>query len=104
MSIRIHKDTCIGCGACSEICPGSLIKLDPAGKAFIKYPKDCWGCTSCLKECPVYAIRFYLGADMGGRGGLLHTEREGDVLRWITELPDGTVSEIAIDTKQSNQY
>ena len=84
MSIRIDSETCVGCGACSEICPGSLIKLDATGKAFIKYPKDCWGCTSCVKECPVFAIRFYLGADMGGRGG--------------------RVSAIDINTKESNQY
>lgn len=104
MSIRIDSETCVGCGACSEICPGSLIKLDATGKAFIKYPKDCWGCTSCVKECPVFAIRFYLGADMGGRGGLLHTEREGAILHWIVDHPDGRVSAIDINTKESNQY
>lgn len=104
MSIAIDKSRCIGCGSCAEVCPGSLIKLDEDRRAYIKYPKDCWGCTSCIKECPVYAIRFYLGADIGGAGSLVHTERQGDILKWVIEKPDGTVSEIDIDTKESNKY
>ena len=104
MSIAINAKQCVGCGKCSMVCPGSLIHMNADGKAFIKYPKDCWGCTSCLKECAVHAIRFYLGADMGGMGSLVHTEKEGDVLRWIIDHPDGKTSEIRIHTKQSNQY
>ena len=73
MSIAINAKQCVGCGKCSMVCPGSLIHMNADGKAFIKYPKDCWGCTSCLKECAVHAIRFYLGADMGGMGSLVHT-------------------------------
>lgn len=58
MSIVIDKSKCIGCKRCRNVCPGSLIKTDENGKAYIKYPKDCWGCTSCIKECPAYAISF----------------------------------------------
>ena len=95
MSIAINAKQCVGCGKCSMICPGSLIHMNADGKAFIKYPKDCWGCTSCLKECAVHAIRFYLGADMGGMGSLVHTEKEGDVLRWIIDpYPYQTVEPI----------
>ena len=28
MSIAINKDKCVGCRKCSQVCPGSLIKLD----------------------------------------------------------------------------
>lgn len=104
MSIAVDKIKCIGCGRCKEVCPGSLIKLGEDKKAFIKYPKDCWGCTSCIKECPVYAIRFYLGADIGGLGSLVHTEKSGDILKWIIESTDGTVTEIDINQKESNKY
>lgn len=104
MSIVIDKQICVGCGRCRNVCPGSLIKQDEQGRAFIKYPKDCWGCTSCLKECPVYAIRFFLGADIGGMGSLVHTEKEGDILHWIIEKPDGQVRQIDINQKESNQY
>ena len=104
MSIAINKEKCIGCGKCRNVCPGTLIKLDEKGKAFIKYHKDCWGCTSCIKECPVYAIKFFLGADIGGMGSLVHTEKQGDILKWVIEKPDGEVSEININQKESNKY
>ena len=104
MSIRIQKSKCAGCGRCIEACPGNLIKKDKENKAFIRQVRDCWGCTSCLKECAVHAIRFYLGADMGGMGSLVHTEKEGDILRWIVDHPNGKTSEIRINTTQSNQY
>ena len=68
MSIRIQKSKCAGCGRCIEACPGNLIKKDKENKAFIRQVRDCWGCTSCIKECRHDAIRFFLGADVGGRG------------------------------------
>ena len=78
--------------------------MDSDGKACMLYPKDCWGCCFCIKECKVDAIALYLGADMGGMGSLVHTEKEGDILRWIVDHPNGKTSEIRINTKQSNQY
>ena len=104
MSVSINREKCIGCGKCRDVCPGTLIKQDGEGKAFIKYPKDCWGCCSCVKECPVHAVSTYLGADIGGMGSLMHTEKEGDILRWIIEKPDGEISEIDINQKESNKY
>ena len=103
MSIAINAKQCVGCGKCSMVCPGSLIHMNADGKAFIKYPKDCWGCTSCLKECAVHAIRFYLGADMGGMGSLVHTEKEGDVLRWIIVTPtEKPVRSVSIPNSRTN--
>ena len=104
MSIEIDKLKCIGCGKCRDVCPGTLIALDSDRRAYIKYPRDCWGCTSCIKECPVYAIRFFLGADMGGLGSRMHTEKDGDILRWVIEKPDGSTAVINVDTRESNKY
>jgi adenylylsulfate reductase subunit B len=104
MSIAIDKEKCVGCGKCRNVCPGTLIKQDENGKAFIKYPKDCWGCTSCIKECPFYAISFYLGADIGGMGSRVHTEEDGSILRWIIEKSDGEIKEIDINRRESNKY
>ena len=104
MSISIDQSICIGCGECHDVCPGTLIKINEQRKAFIKYPKDCWGCTSCIKECPVHAIRFFLGEDIGGKGSKVHTEKVNGLVRWIFELSDGSTKTIDIDPKESNKY
>ena len=108
MSINIDPNICIGCGRCHDVCPGTLIKINEQKKAYIKYPKDCWGCTSCIKECPVHAIRFFLGEDIGGKGSKVHTEKvkgeKNDIVRWFFELNDGNIKTIDIDPKESNKY
>lgn len=104
MSIEINREKCVGCKKCEAVCPGSLIKIGSDGKAFIKYPRDCWGCTSCLKECSVKAIAFFLGADIGGRGSRVYTESSGDILTWIIEQPQGKITEIKINRKEANKY
>ncbi len=103
MSIRINEEKCIGCFKCISVCPGDLIK-EQNGKAFIKYPRDCWGCVSCVKECQVRAIDFYLGADIGGKGGIMNVSYEGDVLRWNITKSDGTIKAIDVNRKNSNKY
>lgn len=103
MSIKIKKKNCVACGACQRVCPGNLIWLDEDKKAYIKYPKDCWGCTSCIKECKHKAISFYLGADMGGQGGLLTTSVEKGKRVWIIEIGERT-HVISIDPQESNGY
>lgn len=104
MSIVIHKEKCTGCRKCLAVCPGSLIKSDMNHKSYIKFPKDCWGCSSCLKECRFGAISFYLGADIGGMGSKLTTSIEGDIMHWRIEKTDGEISMIDINRKDSNQY
>lgn len=104
MSVEIDREKCVGCHLCHDVCPGSLIKIDSDGKAFIKYPKDCWGCTSCVKECPTHAVRFYLGADIGGMGSVLHIEKNGELLNWVIERYDGENIIVSVDPKESNKY
>ncbi len=102
MSIHIDSDLCVSCGACVEICPGSLLARRAAdGKAVVRYPKDCWGCASCLKVCPARAIRFHLGADVGGRGGSFHIERS---THWVYTSPTGSRTEIFVNPQASNDY
>ena len=64
MSIRIDQKKCVGCRKCSEVCPGILIVMEDK-KAVMIYPKNCWGCVSCVKERKAVAIDFFLGADIG---------------------------------------
>ncbi len=103
MSIAIKKEACIGCGKCVEVCPGNLIRLKEK-KAVIKREKDCWGCTSCLKECKMGAIAFFLGADMGGRGSTLSIKEEGPIRTWTVTDPEGNVQTIETNTQEANKY
>ena len=104
MSIAIDSMKCRACGKCLDVCPGSLIVRGEDKKAVIRYPKDCWGCCSCIKECKVDAIALYLGADMGGMGSKMSVASREQYLDWKIEKRDGSVETIVIDRKQSNQY
>lgn len=104
MSIRIDSQKCTGCGSCRQVCPGNLLAADTEGKTVIACPQDCWGCTSCVKECSFAAIHYYLGADMGGRGSYLYTRQQGKLLHWIIVAPDGREQIITIDKEQANAY
>jgi adenylylsulfate reductase subunit B len=103
MSIAINQNKCVGCGRCALVCPGNLIRILD-GRAVIKREKDCWGCTSCLKECKTGAIAFFLGADIGGKGSVLSVAEHGGIRDWTVTAPDGTQKTIRINTKESNKY
>ena len=103
MSIRINSEKCVGCGKCREVCPGTLIALENR-KAVIKYPRNCWGCVSCVKECTAGAIDFYLGADIGGNGSVMNVTKSGDILHWNIQKPDGSKIVIDVNRKNANQY
>ena len=103
MSIAINSSRCVGCKRCIEACPGNLIKLVDS-KAVIKREKDCWGCTSCLKECRTGAIEFFLGADIGGRGAVLSVSDKGDIRTWTVTAPDQSTKTIVVNKKESNKY
>lgn len=104
MSIAIDSMKCRGCKKCTVVCPGSLIELNEEKKAYIRYPKDCWGCASCLKECAFGAISFYFGADIGGMGSKMTVSSKGDLLNWQIEKADGTKEVIVVNKKDSNKY
>lgn len=104
MSIKIDTELCVSCGRCVEACPGNLIKFNEDSTAFIKYPKDCWGCSSCIKECGVSAIKYYLGADISGGGSTLYTKEDGDITNWIIEDKFGEEKTIDINKKNANAY
>lgn len=104
MSIEIDQELCIGCGKCADVCPGSLIRRNAQNKVEIPCPERCWGCVSCVKECPVRAIEFYLGEDMGGLGGRMTVRREDTLLHWMVRMPDGREKVITVDSSDANQY
>ena len=51
----VDKETCIGCGACVNMCPVGAIQFDENGKAQIN-PEVCIKCKTCEGVCPVSAI------------------------------------------------
>ncbi len=104
MSIRIDDEKCIGCGACTDVCPGSLLALGEGGKAYIRIPSDCWGCCSCLKQCPAQAIELFLGADIGGGGARMSFERKDGLYEWTVHFPGGDKKTITVDPQRSNKY
>ena len=103
MSIRISEKKCVGCGNCVEVCPGNLICMGEDKKAFIKYPRDCWGCAACVKECCANAIRYYLGADIGGKGTFLYTKVKGDCIDFIFVKEDKE-EVIKVSRREANKY
>jgi adenylylsulfate reductase, subunit B len=103
MSIEIKRDLCVGCGNCSDICPGSLIRLKE-GTAVIPRPERCWGCASCVKECPSEAIALFINEDAGGLGGKMTVRMEGTLLHWTVTMPDSSSKIVTIDSRDSNKY
>ncbi len=55
MAIKIDKETCVGCGACVEVCPVNVIEMVD-GKADPVRNEDCTSCGACVDACPVSAI------------------------------------------------
>lgn len=104
MSIIINESKCVGCRKCLSVCPGNLIKVNETDKVYMKYPKDCWGCTSCIKECNYGAIALYLGADIGGVGSKLTVKNRKDFMYWEIETSNKEVYTIEVDKTASNKY
>ena len=61
-------------------------------------------CASCLKECRHDAIFYFLGADIGGQGSRMQTNREGDLTHWIISSPGREPFTITVDRNESNKY
>ena len=50
---RIDAQKCEACGACVEVCPMDVLRMDEMMKtAVIRYPEDCMTCFNCERACP----------------------------------------------------
>ncbi len=103
MSIKILQDKCVGCAKCVEICPGGLLDINENGKVEISYPKDCWGCAACMKECTHEAILYYLAEDMGGKGGYLIAKDKEDSIDFIY-VKGEKKKRFTVNRKTASQY
>ncbi|MCF0114103.1 MAG: 4Fe-4S binding protein [Erysipelotrichaceae bacterium] len=55
MPVTVDKDMCIGCGACTGVCPVEAITLEDDGKAGCN-GDVCIDCGACVGTCPISAI------------------------------------------------
>ncbi|MCK9265330.1 4Fe-4S dicluster domain-containing protein [bacterium] len=52
-----NQDTCVGCGACFQVCPSNAIEMidtvvEGKGKrVLVQHPKDCLFCGECERNC-----------------------------------------------------
>jgi len=55
MPVKVDLDTCVGCGACTGVCPTGAIELGDDGKVHCK-EDVCIDCGACVGTCPTSAI------------------------------------------------
>jgi len=53
MAVKVIKEKCVGCGACTRVCPFDAIQMVDK-KATIT--EKCTACGACIEKCPVKAI------------------------------------------------
>jgi Fe-S-cluster-containing hydrogenase component 2 len=51
-----NQKKCIGCGACTSVCPNDAVSIDATGKCVVNR-ELCIGCGACASVCPVSAIK-----------------------------------------------
>ena len=55
MPVKIDHDTCIGCGACVDVCPTQSLSLNDDQKCVCS-EETCIDCGACVGTCPMGAI------------------------------------------------
>jgi ferredoxin len=69
----IAAERCIGCRACTTVCPAGLITLvDSDHRRTVRFAATCAeDCDRCAAACPTQAIRLEPAAGAAGEGTLL---------------------------------
>ena len=55
MTVKVDADTCVGCGACTEVCPTGSLSINDEGKCVVS-EDTCVDCGACCGTCPTGAI------------------------------------------------
>jgi ferredoxin len=72
--LRVDATRCIGCRACTTVCPAGLITLtDSDHRRMVRYVALCAeDCDRCATACPTQAIHLESAAAPAGEGTILH--------------------------------
>lgn len=54
-TLKLDRDTCIGCGLCTQVCPHQVFVIEEK-KARIAAFDACMECGACALNCPVRAL------------------------------------------------
>lgn len=55
-AIRLNASRCVGCHACSRVCPEGAIQFDAAAPAYRLRQRACTGCGLCQDVCLHHAV------------------------------------------------
>ena len=72
--LRVDAPLCIGCRACTTVCPANLITLtDSDHHRMVRFAPVCAeDCDRCATACPTQAIHLESAAAPAGEGTTLH--------------------------------
>ncbi|MCL2826293.1 MAG: DUF169 domain-containing protein [Eggerthellaceae bacterium] len=54
-TVHINEEACNGCGLCEAFCPVDVFDMAD-GLPQATREQDCWGCETCVGQCPEHAI------------------------------------------------
>ena len=58
--IELTRQSCTECGLCEAFCPVNVFKIDKTQDnqhIVVAHPEFCWGCETCVGQCPQGALR-----------------------------------------------
>ena len=64
--VKVNRDTCTACSACSRACPSMAMDAILKGKSVVP---DCFSCATCVDVCPTQSISFSAGKRVGPPAG-----------------------------------
>ena len=69
VTLRLDRETCIGCGRCVEVCPHGVFVMEDR-KCRIVARDACMECGACARNCPVDAL--YVQNGVGCATGMIN--------------------------------